>query len=566
MDEVADPRPWPVIDWAARLELGLERGRDLLSADEIARVEAWLGLAGDDALLLARLTGRRTEVWRVPDLDVAGIDDLDGALARGLSAGWLTDDVPWPVRADAATRAVLSEACRRLRLPRSGARATLQARLEGAEDWDDARWIAVADGALSLRLERWATLRVVPDRSAEVLERLGTKRWATYRTTARRLVPDRAAWDAWEDLVARWEDLTPDEGLAALERPHWPPGRLDVRRALARRVRDQGHALERAGDLAAAEAVQAGLVARGWGGVSAVQRWARVRELGGDVAGAYGLVVEAHASSRGADRLLLAKTGRRLAKGLGRAWVPDPPRRRGRQRTLRLDRVDSDGVRPRYATAFDDDGTDPGSDALVEAAVVACVEAAGRRVVRAEGGWVRTLGGILTADAAFADVPGALPAPRLPGPLDHGRPDFAAARAGAIQALWDDLGEGRAVARFREAWSRWHGVEVRGVDWDRADLDTWTATLEGLGPRGVKAILGPWLRDGSRAGRGFPDLVVLPGPPAAVPGLHPATLPDAVVAVEVKGETDTLREGQLVWLDRLVRGGVAAEVWKVVPR
>jgi hypothetical protein len=59
--------------------------------------------------------------------------------------------------------------------------------------------------------------------------------------------------------------------------------------------------------------------------------------------------------------------------------------------------------------------------------------------------------------------------------------------------------------------------------------------------------------------------VVLPGPEARLPDAHPARLPAGLVLAEVKGTGDVLRDEQLVWQDRLLRAGVAVEVWSVAP-
>jgi hypothetical protein len=78
-------------------------------------------------------------------------------------------------------------------------------------------------------------------------------------------------------------------------------------------------------------------------------------------------------------------------------------------------------------------------------------------------------------------------------------------------------------------------------------------------------MLAHLLRHGLRSTSGLPDLVVLPGPVARIDGF-PSRIPNDLVCVEVKGPTDSLRDGQRVWLDRLVSIGISAEVWHVDPR
>jgi len=188
------------------------------------------------------------------------------------------------------------------------------------------------------------------------------------------------------------------------------------------------------------------------------------------------------------------------------------------------------------------------------------VEAAGRRVVACEGAWIRSLLVLLLGEILFLPVPGALPVPRLPGPLDLGTPAFAARRARAVFALLEAVDRGEAPHRIRAAGARWEGVLVRG--YSRPDPEGLAATAEALGPAGVRALVTPLLQRGFRAAAGLPDLIVLGGPSVRLDA-HPSRLPPGPRFVEVKGPGDTLREGQRVWIDRLLRAGLPVEVWRV---
>ena len=63
--------------------------------------------------------------------------------------------------------------------------------------------------------------------------------------------------------------------------------------------------------------------------------------------------------------------------------------------------------------------------------------------------------------------------------------------------------------------------------------------------------------------RGLPDLVVLPGPERALPDALPASLSPELVLVEVKGPTDSQRDSQRIWFDRLLGLGLRVELWWV---
>ncbi|MCB9665640.1 MAG: VRR-NUC domain-containing protein [Alphaproteobacteria bacterium] len=552
-----DPLPLPVVDLRDRIALGLARGASLLHAEERAVAERVLGLEGAPALLLARLSGRRVDVFRVPDLIAAGVDDVPGALAALASIALVDDELSWTRRAEVATREVLAQGCAALGLSQGGRRAELAARLDGHEDWDEAPWVRLVAAPILLRLERMGTLQVRPDRSSAVLARMGRLRWPDYPTTGlSSLLPDRAAWDRWEALVDLDGAPPVEAALDALAWPAWPPGGLDRRDALGHDLREHARAEERAGRLEEAADLWARLESVGQGGRDHVVRRARCVERAGRVEEALSLLEEGRDAGDGAARIAVARAGRRVAASLGRAWVPDPPLATPVRRTLRLDRVADGGRRPRYRV--------DGHARLVEDAVVACLARQGRRAVHGEGSTWSTLGALVFADALFAPVPGQLPVPFLTGPLDGGTPAFAARRPGLVQALLDRIDAGEAPALVAQGWARLEGALVAGVSWDLATRDELVGIAAALGPAGLRAVLVPWLRWGWRALGGLPDLVVLDGPEVRVDGLHPGAVPSGVHLVEVKGEQDSLRDAQRVWLDRFARAGVSAEVWWIV--
>ena len=76
-------------------------------------------------------------------------------------------------------------------------------------------------------------------------------------------------------------------------------------------------------------------------------------------------------------------------------------------------------------------------------------------------------------------------------------------------------------------------------------------------------LLQHMVREGKISWTGLPDLVVFDGASVRIEGAFPAFIPEDVILVEVKGPGDTLREGQRVWIDRLLALGIRVEVWEV---
>lgn len=198
---------------------------------------------------------------------------------------------------------------------------------------------------------------------------------------------------------------------------------------------------------------------------------------------------------------------------------------------------------------------------MVETAVADAIRASGRGVIESENLLWTTLFGLLLRDVVFAPVPEMLPGRLQLAPLDHGLPSFAERRAALLAAALSEIRADAGRRRLARAFEHHVGEAIRGVRWQawsRARLD---AILEGLGGELVAGVLDAMAHGAPR--RGLPDLVVLAGPSTRVPDLFPGRLPADPVFVEVKGPGDAVRDDQAVWLDRLLRQSVRAEVWDV---
>ncbi len=557
-----DDPVWPVHDLRQRLREGCARGAGLIAPEESAWAARWQALDDADLLLVARLTGRRATVFRVPDLTAAGVPSVPTRVAALLAEGVLVAVDDPAAQAHAATRAVLAAGCRRAGLSASGRRDALAARMADRPGWDDAPWVAVAAADILCRLERWATFEPFPDRSVPVLERMGRRRWMPYPITPGGLVASRADWDRWERWVT-WEaegTLTVEQALEGLAWTGWPPGRLDRRRALARAVREAALQAARDGDRGQAGRWLAALEGMGWASAETIRLRARWLELDGDRREAWAVLRDGAARDP-AWRRALAPAGRRVARAVGGAWVPARPLRAAPVRRMRLvQAVDAiEGPRPGWRAPSHAHAT------VIEPAVASAIQAAGRTVVQGEGAVWRTVFRLLMLDAWFAPVDGALPVPHLDRPLDWGRPGWASRRRRWLDPVREALEAGAAAPLLASAWDRAEGVRVAGVDTQRFGRETVVAALAALPATAAVAWWDRAVSGEARQWRGLPDLMVLPGFPVAVPGLLPSALPAEGVWVEVKGPGDALRPAQAAWHDRLLGWGLQVETWAVRP-
>jgi hypothetical protein len=155
-----------------------------------------------------------------------------------------------------------------------------------------------------------------------------------------------------------------------------------------------------------------------------------------------------------------------------------------------------------------------------------------------------------------------LPARRLSGPLDVGRSGFALARPDAVASVLDAVARGEGPGLVARAWDQRFGQSLAGVAWTIAPRDTLVRVVHELGPRVILAVIGRLLDEGWRSAAGLPDLVVLAGAEGRVPG-HPSRVPTGAFFVEVKGPTDSVRDAQTVWFDRLAAAGARVERWDI---
>lgn len=534
--------PWAVLDLYEIVDTGLLRGGELLTEDERSVIAAIRALDGASALTYARLTGRKASVFLA--------DEVGDGLQELVDARLLTDELDPDVHGDHATVEALKAGCRRLGLPVGGRREELVQRLRGRK-WDDRRWVRVAHRPLLDRLARWTTLRLEPDRSGPVLERMGVITWPAYEPTPGGFFQDRATMLDWEAAVdAAIAGVDAATALQWLERrAAWPEGGLSPARRFVETVLVEGQAREQAGDPAGARALYESLIERGRPLASLAFRIARTLEGEGRARDALALLRGARPVADPVQRLQLARSERRLGKTAG-GFAPDIPLRTPSTRALRLAAAGT-GVRPLW-----------GDGLPIEAAVVRLLADAGREAVHGEGTLWTTLFGLLFAETYFLPVPGMLPARRLSGPLDVGRRAFAGRRAIEVERVRDAIRAGEGPDRIARAAAERGGQALAGVSWSLAAPDVLVRIARDVGPTVLVAVMQRLLDEGWSAASGLPDLVVLAGPEIRVPA-HPSRVLSGALFVEIKGPTDTVRDAQAVWFDRLIAAGARVERWDV---
>lgn len=513
--------PLPAADLRTAIRWALDREAPLFAAGELVVLSRMLALGDDAAELYARLTLRVGAVFRVAGLDYAcataeALRELD-------EAGLVSAVVPDRLAIVAFTADALRGACRRLRLPTTGNRSTLEARLLGTA-WRHESVVLVLHRGLLARVERLGGF----DRAMAPMERIVGVRWADYAPTrGAGAFATRRALDTYER--ARAGELAPEEALAIAQAGPPPWGKSPFSAALEAVLA----ANPDADTLAALPGC--GLL--------------HVRSLEAE-----GRLAEALTRCRQGDpdpetALALARTGKRLARSLRAPWPPIPVLREPPRRRVWLPRAPASPTdpRPRWLVG--------GQPMAIEAAAVALVTEAGRTALHSEN-WLWTSAfALVFRELYWLPIAGRLPTAHRSGPLDLGTPAFYLARREAAEAALARL-EAESIAPFAAAWS---GERLDGLV--RAEVSL--PVLAALDGPFVAAVLRRMVHEGWAAARGLPDLLVLPGGEARLADAVPGKLPSSAFFAEIKGPTDSVRDGQRRWHHELLGASICVELWDV---
>lgn len=566
----------PRRDLDAALSLALARDAHLLAAGELQLLRRFAALPEPARALFARLHARKPAAYPVSRLDYTEVP-CTAAAAQTLVAAGMAEwaHAQWP---DARLAAEQSVALLRARLREAGhrtggTRAQLLercARMGVPPDRREPR-IALRHRGLFRRVVRLALAGGRGGLERLVLARLGVLRFPAYTPTGGAgLWRTRRALVAWEEGARRRARLDDEEALADLPRALGaveasPPGDPFRARWSARR-HDEALCLralallERTDEVASAiEGYQRLLAARGGCPWTVRKRLAlclaragRLRQAVEVCAG--GLAAPGSQLQLEPGAWALNRTGRQLARKARTGWRPLPPLDSCRERTVRLPSGPVRDRRPTFVVG--------GSPRWVEPAVVAALGAVGREARHVERALWTTLFAVLLRPALFAPVPGMLPSPLLRGPLDLGTPSFWRARASVLESLLARVAQDPVGCLDRALAA--HGTEaVVGTHWDLVDPGALREVVADLPGSALAAVLRVLAQDWRGGRRGLPDLVVLPGPAARLPGAALGRLPASVLFVEIKTPRDRLSDEQRIWLHRLGRAGAAAEVWRV---
>eukprot|EP00887_Chlorella_sp_A99_P003277 scaffold9.g3277.t1 len=221
-----------------------------------------------------------------------------------------------------------------------------------------------------------------------------------------------------------------------------------------------------------------------------------------------------------------------------------------------------------------------GAQVSVEELALEHYAAAGWRGLHSEGGIWATLFGLLMWEVGgmtgagrdwqvlLLPVPDVFRSPFQTAPLDLDTDAFYPARREAIEARLARVAAGEAPSLLGAAWAEHRGTLLRGVDWERHELEELREIAECVGGPGLAAVCRLLAEDHGGWSGGMPDLLLWRAddgaPGCAAGGVAPRPPRREALLSEVKGPRDRLSDQQRAWARALTIGGLQVEVLKVV--
>ena len=254
------------------------------------------------------------------------------------------------------------------------------------------------------------------------------------------------------------------------------------------------------------------------------------------------------------DRLLLAQTGRHLARRCKRQFPPLPPLLTATERRLNW-KTKKVGTRQTY------------NDMPVEYAVLQHLNDNHRKTVRTENSPWNNVFALLFLDILFTPTKTLLPSPILSAPIDFGTTDLYLNRKDLFDERLNDLHTKGALSILEENIRTLEfpieTYHIRGCHWNDFTYTELCEFLRHVPIRALHTILTHKLLYPKNTHRGLPDLCVLAGESIRVPDLFPSKIPSGFFFLEVKSERDTLSPYQQHWIHVLKSAGCVVEVWNI---
>ena len=517
------------------------RYEDLLHAEELRQLEAFLALPLDARRLYVRMLARKGPWFREDELDYGEIRNVGEVIRTLCSTGFCADRATLQELLPLLVKEELAACLRRFGVSeRKGSRreAMLQALLSAASPSDLEQDLHPRLRPVRpLQAELWSLVCFLffgngeQDLSSFVLADLGRIRYEAYALDpAHRLFQSRCDLDFLLSLGAMkrvFEKAVTEADLGALGAltevlltmaPH--PGVRQQRR-YHRFLNEVGRAWERNADCERALACYARS--------QLPPARERITRITGDVRLAIQMAeAPLDASEERFARVFLHRHGRRLPEA--EAWLREHPATEQLQELhLTVPRGES-----------------------VERAALEAARAFGWEGFFAENSLWQALFGLVFWEELFAPVPGAFQHRFQSAPLDIGHPDFFVRRQAAFEQRLEALQDRDALAArvLGTADAKW-GIANVFLPWHQLSRELLEAALAHVPPSVLGSVLRTMAQSPRAFSSGFPDLF-----------LFRPQRPDWALW-EVKGPGDSLRPEQERWLRQFHSLGCEVRVAKV---
>lgn len=188
----------------------------------------------------------------------------------------------------------------------------------------------------------------------------------------------------------------------------------------------------------------------------------------------------------------------------------------------------------------------------VEQQVIDHLASNGQTAFHVENSLINGLFALLLWPAIFAPVTGAFFNPYQDGPTDLYRKGFADLRSDEIEKAFNQLKDGSYQSVIRRHWHEKHGTRCSLIHWSLLSEQLIELALQSIPSEHLEKLFNRLLIDLKNHRKGQPDLITF------------NTSDQSYQLIEVKGPGDRLQEHQKLWLDFFQMEEIPATTYYVV--
>lgn len=254
-------------------------------------------------------------------------------------------------------------------------------------------------------------------------------------------------------------------------------------------------------------------------------------------------------------RFELVKTHNYIASRSGASRYPKPHLALPFVRRITLQKSTVHNLtRPMFKTAV--------GDFTVEKAVVGHLKEYGHYAIHSEGTLWESLVALLFIDALCAPIPNVWPSPVLSSPIDFRSDVFTEPRKDIIDQILKRIRKGEAE-NILLSNKDYYTNDIKGLLQSRYSFDTLHYVCRHFPGYKLAALLALILYETKQKANGMPDLLIFTSKEKHFPIAFPKQISYPIIFAELKTKNDFLSSSQHCWLHRLCHLNLTTELWQI---